>query len=183
MRKSMIALATMSALACGSASAAIDIYNAALLGVNECGGSPLTCGTFGDPDGYGGATVMINNLTNEVSWMFYALNVETPTRGHIHAGAAGANGPIVVTFFEPVSAGPTSGTVNAPGAASITPGNAMDFYVNLHTASYPGGAIRGQLMFAKTVNPPVPEPETYAMMLAGLGVVGWAARRRRAAAA
>ena len=26
---------------------------------------------------------------------------------------------------------------------------------------------------------PVPEPETYALMLAGLGVVGWAARRRR----
>ena len=29
---------------------------------------------------------------------------------------------------------------------------------------------------------PVPEPETYALMLAGMGVVGWAARRRRAAA-
>ena len=27
----------------------------------------------------------------------------------------------------------------------------------------------------------VPEPETYALMLAGLGVVGWAARRRKAA--
>ena len=26
---------------------------------------------------------------------------------------------------------------------------------------------------------PVPEPETYALMLAGLGLVGWAARRRR----
>lgn len=30
---------------------------------------------------------------------------------------------------------------------------------------------------------PVPEPETYAMMLAGLGLVGWAARRRKAEAA
>jgi hypothetical protein len=25
---------------------------------------------------------------------------------------------------------------------------------------------------------PVPEPESYAMLLAGLGLVGWAARRR-----
>ena len=27
---------------------------------------------------------------------------------------------------------------------------------------------------------PIPEPETYALMLAGLGVLGWAARRRQA---
>ena len=27
--------------------------------------------------------------------------------------------------------------------------------------------------------PPIPEPQTYALMLAGLGVIGWAARRRR----
>lgn len=30
-----------------------------------------------------------------------------------------------------------------------------------------------------TIAAPVPEPETYALMLAGLGVVGWMARRRR----
>lgn len=30
------------------------------------------------------------------------------------------------------------------------------------------------------VGAPVPEPETYALMLAGLGVLGWSARRRRA---
>jgi hypothetical protein len=30
-----------------------------------------------------------------------------------------------------------------------------------------------------TIAAPAPEPETYALMLAGLGLVGWAARRRR----
>jgi hypothetical protein len=34
----------------------------------------------------------------------------------------------------------------------------------------------GSLNFAA----PIPEPETYALMLAGLGVVGWVARRRKA---
>lgn len=34
---------------------------------------------------------------------------------------------------------------------------------------------------ANTVTPPIPEPETYALMLAGLAVVGFVARRRKAA--
>jgi hypothetical protein len=47
-------------------------------------------------------------------------------------------------------------------------------YLNLHTSTYSGGEIRGLLV-------PVPEPETYALMLAGLGVLGWAARRKQQA--
>jgi hypothetical protein len=43
----------------------------------------------------------------------------------------------------------------------------------MHTQFVPGGEIRGFLQAA-----PVPEPETWAMMLAGLGVVGAAVRRR-----
>jgi PEP-CTERM motif len=42
--------------------------------------------------------------------------------------------------------------------------------------------IRGNLSYAAVVGvatPAVPEPETYALALAGLGVVGWMARRRR----
>jgi hypothetical protein len=38
----------------------------------------------------------------------------------------------------------------------------------------------GQIAFEVAVPSPVPEPETYALMLAGLGVVGFMARRRKA---
>ena len=44
-------------------------------------------------------------------------------------------------------------------------------YLNIHSSSFGGGEIRGFLL------PAVPEPQTYALMLAGLAVVGWAARR------
>ena len=45
-------------------------------------------------------------------------------------------------------------------------------YFNIHTSTFGGGEIRGFLA-------PIPEPETYALMLAGLSLVGWAASRRR----
>ena len=39
--------------------------------------------------------------------------------------------------------------------------------------------IRLNVGFAGAVTPPVPEPESWALMLAGLGLAGWAARRAR----
>ena len=50
-------------------------------------------------------------------------------------------------------------------------------YVNVHTASNPMGAVRGQLIEVTVV----PEPATYALWLAGLGVVGLMWRRQRPA--
>lgn len=53
--------------------------------------------------------------------------------------------------------------------ASYTPLNANGIYAlnNFSFLQNTGGT------------PPVPVPETYALMLGGLGVVGWMARRRR----
>jgi uncharacterized protein (TIGR03437 family) len=82
---------------------------------------------------------------------------------HIHSGAAGTNGPVRIDTRLAASEGLTA---NGPGAisrqAQVDPSNqaAVDalaglfedpsaYYVNLHTVTHPGGAIRGQLMPAE----------------------------------
>ncbi len=180
MRKTFVALAAMSALACGSANASIDNYFASLLGANEV--------PAGDIDGFGSALLAIDNVANTVSWAILALGIEMPLTGaHIHQAPAGVNGSVIVNF----SAALIGATLADADLALITPASAAGFYVNLHNATYPGGAIRGQLQYVGTVaapgldnvTAPVPEPETYALMLAGLGVVGFVVSRRRRVAA
>ncbi len=73
----------------------------------------------------------------------------TPTAAHIHSGAAGANGPIVII---PFTATFPSGHHRQPAASAPIRAvvqqiidNPANFYVNVHTTDFPGGAIRGQL--------------------------------------
>jgi CHRD domain/PEP-CTERM motif len=170
MRKSAVA-ALLAVTIAAPAYAGIDVYVATLLGSNECGGTPITCGTFGDPDGYGAATILIDNVTNEVSWAINVNLIDNVVAAHIHFAPAGANGPVRVDF-----SGQLAGTVTDADAAFITPTSFADKYVNVHTTLFPGGAVRGQLVYVTSV---VPEPATSAMLLGGLGAVLAFARRRR----
>jgi carbon monoxide dehydrogenase subunit G len=95
----------------------------------------------GDPDGTGAASVVIDPVTGAISWNFVTANVDTPTLAHIHNAAAGVNGPVVFDFAARLSG---SGVMSLALASNIT-SNPADFYVNIHTAPHPGGAVRGQL--------------------------------------
>lgn len=168
MRNRLLSLAAVASIACAPAHAAIDNYSAFLFGSNEVSG--------GDPDGFGSALVLIDNVTNTVSWSILALNIAMPLTGaHIHQAAAGVNGGVKVNF----SGALTGSNLFDADLASITPATAAGFYVNLHNAAFTGGAIRGQLSYIGTVSAPIPEPETYALMLAGIAAIGLVARRRQ----
>jgi len=69
----------------------------------------------------------------------------TATASHIHEGAAGTNGPVIVPF---VKTG--DNTFAAAEGAKLTEAQyesykAGKLYVNVHSAKNPGGEIRGQL--------------------------------------
>jgi hypothetical protein len=113
--------------------------NVTLNGIQEVPGP-------GDSDGSGTAEVRVNPGEGQVCWNLYARQIDAATAAHIHRGAAGAAGPPVVTLTTP------GGDGHSQGCATIDPAQARDiairaydYYVNVHTASHPAGAIRGQL--------------------------------------
>jgi hypothetical protein len=95
----------------------------------------------GDPNGTGTAEVKITGTT--VCWEIKTAKVGKIVAAHIHKGGAGVAGPVVVPFGKVYK---SKGCFNS--TASIVAGikkNPGAYYVNVHNATYPGGALRGQL--------------------------------------
>lgn len=95
--------------------------------------------------GSGKAEIQVNTDTYALTWkVTYAGLTGAATAGHIHGpAAAGANAGVVVPFAN-------VGTQPVSGQARITAAQYGDlaaglWYVNIHTPTYPGGEIRGQL--------------------------------------
>jgi hypothetical protein len=95
----------------------------------------------GDPDGRGTAEVKITG--RRVCWEIKVSRVQTIVAAHIHKGAPGVAGPVVVPFGKIFKAKGCT-TTTAAIAAAIEKKPAA-YYVNVHNAKYPGGALRGQL--------------------------------------
>lgn len=101
----------------------------------------------GDPVGTGTATVRLRAGQGQVCFTFDVQNLTLPAVGaHIHRGAAGSSGPIVVDLAAPGSSGASRGCVGASRAtvAAMLAAPAQ-YYVNVHTTDFQAGAIRGQL--------------------------------------
>ena len=74
---------------------------------------------------------------------------------HIHRGAAGINGPIVVDFAPTPGPGPFDICVPGGAVADEIAANPLSFYLNAHTRPFPAGAVRGQLEPGFVLHPPV----------------------------
>jgi len=134
-----VAAGVVAAVAVG-ASAATTATTANLVG-HLAGGVEVP---KGDLSGKGTANITVNTKTGKVCWKFTISKIDgKPTAAHIHKGGRGVSGPVVVPFGTTFKAkGCTTATPKLAKAIVAKPGA---YYVNVHNAKHPAGAIRSQL--------------------------------------
>ncbi|MCP3822363.1 CHRD domain-containing protein [Streptomyces sp. A3M-1-3] len=142
-------------------------FAASLNGANEV---PVKGGpAVGDKGG--AALEFIKVRGDQVSFAVKWRGTDRPTALHIHQGAKGTNGGVKIDLTEKLGGGgehgkhgkhgkggkggwrTATGTVHVKDKAVLDAFKAepTGFYANLHTAEFPGGAVRGQ--FHKVTNP------------------------------
>jgi hypothetical protein len=132
------ALAAALVLAAGAGArpgATVELV-AKLKGSNEVPAAPAS--------NTGRAEIKLNAATGKVCWEFYVTKIDgKPNAAHIHKGAKGVSGPVKVPLGTTYK---RQGCVTA--AKSLVRSilaSPRTFYVNVHTAKHPAGAMRGQL--------------------------------------
>ena len=99
----------------------------------------------GDPDGIGFATVTVNPGQGVLCYELSVSGIAPATAAHIHEAPPGVAGPVVVTLEAPTD-GSSGGCIDVGRVlAKEILKDPADYYVNVHTAEYPAGALRGQL--------------------------------------
>ncbi len=167
----MVAIMVLTLTACGddfqnlsSLAPAKKKFVAALVGANEVPAVTTTAA--------GSIELIQEDSVNILYTLSTSARLDSLTMAHVHAAAAGSNGPIMTWFFPTEASrapGPGTGTAAAvtgvirvgrltrSGTSFIAPFtwdsllvrmNAGSAYVNLHTRKNGGGELRGQITAA-----------------------------------
>ena len=136
-----------SALVLAAPVAADASLSAELTGAAEVCDPANSCN---DPEGSGTATVDITTATGEICVsLMWDISDGTASAAHIHEAPEGAAGPVVLPLFtEPDDDGMFEDCFTDMTLAAEIEAAPAEYYVNVHSETYPNGAVRGQLAVA-----------------------------------
>ena len=130
------AAALVAVLAAGPAWADEVKLTAKLAGAAETAG--------GDADGSGAFSAELDAESGDLCYTLGVKNIAAPTMAHIHKGAVGRDGDVVVKLNVTGADGDECAALQRDLAKAIAADPAA-YYVNVHTGDFPKGAVRGQL--------------------------------------
>lgn len=126
------------------------LFNASLTGAAEVPGP-------GASNASGSAVVAVDTTANRACVLFNLTGVDLPAAmAHLHSGAVGAAGPVVVPLVAPIAAASASCATATSAVLTAIIASPVGHYANVHTAALPGGAVRGQLSVRSVSDVPVP---------------------------
>jgi hypothetical protein len=104
----------------------------------------------GDPNGRGSFSATLDGRM--LCYGIQVKNINNPVAAHIHRGGKDVAGAVVQPLEQPATGDPGASSACVQISRSLARGlrrNPGRFYVNVHTADLPNGAVRGQL-FARS---------------------------------
>ena len=144
-----------------------------------CGGARGCSDRGNNPDGlwaYGQSSITVN-FTNSFAASLQSLSLDVAGYENTNLLAYDISNNLI--FNSAVTL--TGGAFSDPGLYSnytITSTNGISRFV-FDAYNAPGNTSIDNMIAVTSVAAPVPEPEIYAMLGAGLGLMGWIARRRK----
>jgi hypothetical protein len=98
----------------------------------------------GAPGATGNASFTVDTDTGKICWTFTSVKgIDKPMASHIHEAGKSKAGPVVVPLGKAYKA---KGCTTSKQEAGEILEHPAEYYVNIHTAKYPNGALRGQLV-------------------------------------
>lgn len=98
----------------------------------------------GDTDGSGSFSAEIDVESGDVCYVLSVSDIDDALAAHLHAGAAGKDGKPVLTL-QVTGEDDDLCLAAEPDTLKEIVAAPASYYVNVHTQSFPAGAVRGQL--------------------------------------
>ena len=131
----LLVAATLAVALSAPAGATVPLREARLTGAAEVPDP-------GDGNGRGDFAWSVDG--NRLCYVLSVARIGSAAAAHIHRGRVGVAGAVKVELETPAPSSAACVTL-AAGLADRLRENPRRFYVNVHTAAFPGGAVRGQL--------------------------------------